>query len=161
MTDDKSKLDRLPETSAEIEAELEQLDSLLEDIPDLEPPESLHSRIMAQLESPAASSKAAVIKPSVMEWLRPLLAGSGLRYALAGAAGAVLAALFIGGQSAIPVTGNNADLVGTMAPRGGFVAQGRLDSKSRGALRESRRRAGGGESARGREAFRRRRHRRR
>ena len=129
--DDRPKLDRLLETSAEareFKAELEQLDSLLRDIPDLEPPGSLHSHIMAQLEPPAASSKPSVIKPSVMEWLRPLIAGTGLRYALAGAAGAVLAALFIGGQSALPVTGDNADLAGTMAPHGSSVDADIIDS---------------------------------
>ena len=112
--DERAELDLLLESSeeaCELKAELEQLDSLLKDVPDLEPPESLHAHIMTHAKPQGLQSK-----PSILDWLRPLIPGAGLRYALAAAAGALLAAVFINSQSMLPGTTDFADLVGTMAP---------------------------------------------
>ena len=106
--DERAELDMLLESSeeaCELKAELEQLESLLKDVPDLEPPESLHAHIMAHAKPQRVKSK-----PSILDWLRPLIPGAGLRYALAAAAGALIAVIFINSQSMLPGTTDFADL---------------------------------------------------
>lgn len=112
--DEQVELDLLLESSEEareFKAELEQLDSLLKDVPNLAPPESLHARIMAHAKPQRVQSNS-----SILDWLRPLKPGAGLRYAMAAAAGALLAVVFINTQPMLPGTNDFADLVGTMAP---------------------------------------------
>jgi hypothetical protein len=112
--DERVELDLLLESSEEareFKAELEQLDSLLKDVPDLAPPESLHAQIMANARPQRVQSK-----PSTLDRLRPLIPGAGLRYAMTAAAGALLAVVFINTQPMLPGTTGFADLVGTMAP---------------------------------------------
>ncbi len=112
--DEQVELDLLLESSEEareFKAELEQLDSLLKDVPDLAPPESLHAHIMANARPQRVQSKR-----STLDRLRPLIPGAGLRYAMAVAAGALLAVVFINTQPMLPDTSDFADLVGTMAP---------------------------------------------
>ena len=112
--DERVELDLLLETSeeaCELKAELEQLDSLLKDVPDLEPPVSLYADIMARVKLKPAPGE-----DSIVDWLRLLVPGAGLRYALAAATGAMLVAVFIGSQSMLTETIDFADLVGTMAP---------------------------------------------
>ncbi len=112
--DERAELDLLLESSEEardFKAELEQLDSLLKDVPDLEPPESLLADIVANVIPKPVQSES-----SILDWLRPLVPGTGLRYVMAVAAGAILAAVFIENQSMLTDTADFADLVGTMAP---------------------------------------------
>ena len=109
--DDRVELGLLLESSEEareLKSELEKLDSLLKDVPVLEPSESLHAQIMARVNSQRM--------PSALNWARPLIPGAGLRYAIAAAAGALVVAIFISSQSMQPGTIEFKDLVGTMAP---------------------------------------------
>ena len=115
--DEKVVLNDLLESSGEarkLQANLEQLDSLLKAVPDLEPSQSLHARIVAEAGSllqPATRSR------PVTDWLRQWMSGAGLGYALAASAGALLAAVFISSQSGLPGTADISEIVGTMAPR--------------------------------------------
>ncbi|MCH7820398.1 MAG: hypothetical protein IIA07_00155 [Proteobacteria bacterium] len=109
---DQAELDALLESSAEARAfksELEELDSLLSGIPDLEPPEFLHASIMAR-------TKVARRKVSIFDFLTALRPGAGLRYALAAAAGALVVAIFLQDQAMLWDDTHITDLVGTMAP---------------------------------------------
>lgn len=112
--DDRVELDLLLESSEEareLKSELESLDSLLKDVPELKPSDLLHSQIMARVKP---------VKPqrtsSALNWVLPLIPGYGLRYAIAAAAGALVVAIFISSQSMQPDMIDLKDLVGTMAP---------------------------------------------
>ncbi len=112
--EERAELDLLLENSAEaceLKAEFEQLDSLLNDVPDLEPPESLHADVVARVKLKPAPSE-----DSFLDWLRTAVPGAGLRYALAAATGALVVSVFFGNQSMLSETIDLADLVGTMAP---------------------------------------------
>lgn len=109
--DDRVELRLLLESSEkarELKSELEKLDSLLKDVPILEPSKSLHAQIMARVKPQRMAS--------ALDWLRPLIPGYGLRYAIAAATGALVVAVFISSQSMQPGTIDFKDLVGTMAP---------------------------------------------
>lgn len=126
--DERAELNLLLEASQEardLKAEFENLDSLLHSIEDVEPPESLHAEIMAQahiISQPVQS------KPSIRNWLRPLVPGAGIRYALAAAAGALVVAIIFNGQPVLSGTSDFTDLVGTMAPDSASVDAGVIDS---------------------------------
>ena len=112
--DERRELDALLESSAEareLKAELDQLDSMLKGVPELEPPASLHDRIMADAHPPRAASKA-----SALDWLRQLTPGAGLRYAIAASVGAIVAAAVITFPAPQSVPMDVSDLVGAMAP---------------------------------------------
>ena len=112
--DEQAEVDLLLETSKEareLKAELEELDSVLNDVPDLEPPESLHANVLAHVKLKPAPGE-----DSILDWLRTAVPGVGLRYALAVATGALVVAVFFGNQSMITESIDLADLVGTMAP---------------------------------------------
>jgi len=114
--DERAELNLLLESSQEardLKAEFENLDSLLHSVEDVEPPESLHAEIMAQAQF---ISQPVQSKPSIREWLRPLVPGAGIRYALAAAAGALVVAIIFNGQPVLSGTSDFTDLVGTMAP---------------------------------------------
>jgi hypothetical protein len=124
--DEQAELDLLLETSKEareLKVELEQLDSVLNDVPDLEPPESLHANVVAR-----AKLKPAPSDDSILYWLRTVVPGVGLRYALAAATGALVVAVFFGNQSMITESIDLADLVGTMAPDVDSVNEEIIDS---------------------------------
>lgn len=109
---DQADLDALLESSAEARAfksELEQLDSLMSGIPDLEPPEFLHDSIMAR-------TKVARRKASFFDFLAALRPGAGLRYALAAAAGALVVVIMFQNRTMLSDDSYITDLVGTMAP---------------------------------------------
>ena len=108
------------EEARELKSELEKLDSLLKDVPVLEPSESLHAQIMANVKLQR--------QPSVLNWARPLVPGEGLRYAIAAAAGALVVAIFISNQSMQPGTIDFEDLVGTMAPDNASADSNIIDS---------------------------------
>lgn len=111
--DERIALHSLLESSAEareLKSELEQLDSLLNDIPDLEPPPSLHASIMSQ-----AKPRAATGPTSSMDWVRELIPGAGLRYVLATGAGAIVALLLVSVQRLDPGPMDYSELVGTMS----------------------------------------------
>lgn len=124
--DEQIELDLLLESSAEareLQSELEDLDSLLKSVPDIEPPSSLNSQIMAQVEQQPAKSK-----PSALSWWHDLIPGAGLRYALATGAGALIALIIIGGVPTVPSTIDYSDLVGTMSPSTDVGSTDILDS---------------------------------
>lgn len=112
--DEQAELERLLATSAEareFKAELERMDSLFREIQDLDPPDSLHAKIMASATKQTAQSES--LFP---HWVSQLQFGAGLRYALAAATGALLVAIFFQGQSSFPGSDDVSNLVGTMAP---------------------------------------------
>jgi hypothetical protein len=115
--DEQFELDSLLQSSGEareLKSELEQLDSILKNVPDVEPPASLHEQIMSR-----ANPKPEESKPSGLDWLRDLVPGSGLRYVLATGAGAIMALIIVGGQPMEPGAIDYSDLVGTMSPDAG------------------------------------------
>ena len=112
--DERAELDLLLESSAEareLNGELEKLDSLLKEVPDLEPSASLHARIMAQAKPRQVQSKS-----SMGNWAAILSPVAGFRYAVAVSAGALLVGIFIGIRSVPPDTIDVVDIVGTVAP---------------------------------------------
>ena len=113
-SDERKELDELLQDSAEareLNAEFEQLDSLLRDVPEVEPPASLHDQIMAQARPQTVKEKS-----SFKDILLDLLPGAGLKYVLATGAGAIMALIVIGGQPMAPGSIDYSDLVGTMSP---------------------------------------------
>jgi hypothetical protein len=124
--DERIELDSLLESSSEareLKTELEQLDSLLNELPDLDPPPSLHASIMAQSEPRRAENPT-----SAFSWLRDLVPGSGLRYVLATGAGALVALIVVGGQPLDPVPFDYSQMVGTMSPNATQDGSDILDS---------------------------------
>jgi hypothetical protein len=124
--DEQIELDMLLESSAEareLKSELEELDSLLKRVPDIEPPSSLHAQIMAQVEQQPVESK-----PSARSWWHDLIPGAGLRYALATGAGALITLIIVGGVPPVPSTIDYSDLVGTMSPGADVGSTDILDS---------------------------------
>ena len=118
--DEQRELDALLASSPEaqsLKSDLEQMDSVLKGVPALDPPASLFTQIMAETRPTAVPGKT-----SVIDWLRQLVPGAGLRYALAASAGALVAAIIITADE--PQSGpiDVADLVGTMAPGTGTDA---------------------------------------
>ena len=128
--DEREQLDKLLQESdeaRELNAEFEQLDSLLSDMPEVEPPASLRAQIMAQA-APRPEKK----KFSMADFLQGLLPGAGIKYVLATGAGALMALVFLGGQPMEPGTIDYSELVGTMAPDAAVGNPDLLDSYSFG-----------------------------
>lgn len=112
--EDHAELNRMIESSPEarkFKEQLDQMDSLLKEIPELDPPASLHSRIMAQVMPQSAQSEA-----SILEWIRSLRPGAGLRYAIAASAGAMLVLIILDGKQLSSETADVSDVVGSMVP---------------------------------------------
>jgi len=133
--DEQAELEQLLESStvaSEFKQDMEQLDSLLAGLPELDPPEPLHERIMARAPSDAAQSKASILSllrlPPFGSGMRYALAGTGMRYALAATSGAIIAAIFMSSQSLMPATTDISELVGTMAPNAASADANTLDS---------------------------------
>jgi len=117
---DHDALEHLLDSSAEardLQAGLKQLDTLLKRVPELEPPASLHAEIMAQAHPTAAAPM-----PKKSGWLQALIPGAGLRYAIAAATGALVAAVVINSESMRTETGDITDFVGTMAQNSGATS---------------------------------------
>jgi len=113
-TSERAELEQLLENSAEarkFQAELADMNSLLGDVPAIEPPDSLHLQIVNRVTLPQIKTD----KP-FLDWLRPSQFMPVLRYGLAAAAGILLAASFYESQSLFPTNNDFDDLVGTMAP---------------------------------------------
>lgn len=124
--DDRAELDQLLLSSTEAresKAELEALDSLLKGLPELEPPAYLHAQIMAR-----ANPTTPPQRPAKFAWLGALVPGAGLRYALAAATGALVAAIFITTGSMLSDPDDVTDLVGTMAPNAASANTDVIDS---------------------------------
>lgn len=125
----RAELEELLASSAEARAyndELQELERLLKGIPELEPPASLHAEVMARARPDTGQPRR-----SPLEWLYDLRPGAGLRYALAAATGALVAAFFFaGGTPGVPgsLGGDLGDVVGTMAPRGETATGTTLDT---------------------------------
>ena len=125
-TGDQAKLNALLENSMEarkFKSDLEQLDSLMSNIPDLEPPKALYSSITARTQATGRNA-------SIMEWLRALQPSAGLRYALAAAVGALVVAVLFDGQTMLLDETDITDLVGTMAPVNASAGANIVDSFS-------------------------------
>ena len=113
-TEEQVELDRLLEASPEagrLQSDLSRLESILREIPALDPPDSLHGRIMDHAKVPAAPSTR-----TFASWLHPLASGAVLRYGLATAFGLLLAVGFYESQPKFSSTMDIDALVGTMAP---------------------------------------------
>ncbi len=111
---EQAELERLLETSSEarkFQVELAEMDSLLGEIPAIEPPDSLHTQIVNRISLPQKKTDT-----SFLSWLRPPQFMPVLRYGLAAAAGLLLATSFYESQSLFSANNDFDDLVGTMAP---------------------------------------------
>jgi len=111
---ERAELEQLLENSAEarkFQAELAEMDSLLGDVPAVEPPDSLHLQIVNCVTLPQNKTDT-----SFLRWLKPPQFLPALRYGLAAAVGVLLAASFYESQSLFPSDHDFDDLVGTMAP---------------------------------------------
>ena len=111
---ERAELEQLLENSAEarkFQAELAEMDSLLGDVPAVEPPDSLHLQIVNRVTLPQNKADT-----SFLRWLKPPQFMPVLRYGLAAAVGVLLAASFYESQSLFPSNHDFDDLVGTMAP---------------------------------------------
>ena len=111
---ERAELEQLRENSAEarkFQAELAEMDSLLGDVPVVEPPSSLHLQIVNRVTLPENKADT-----SLLRWLKPQQFMPVLRYGLAAAVGVLLAASFYESQSLFPSNHDFDDLVGTMAP---------------------------------------------
>lgn len=113
---DAAELDRLLADSAEareLKAELERMDAVLRSVPELEPPDSLHDRLVAALPQTATRKGS-----SLRYWLHEMRPGAGLRYALAASAGALVAAVVFNSPGKINGAADPNALVGTMVSGG-------------------------------------------
>jgi len=113
---DQAELNKMFDSSPEareFKDHLDQMDSLLSAIPELDPPASLHAKIMAHAAPQPAQREA-----SIFAWIRSLRPGAGLRYAIAASAGAMLLLVFLDGKQFFSETDGVSDVVGTMAPVG-------------------------------------------
>lgn len=123
--DEQAELERLLASSPEgreFKAELEQMDSLFGEIRGIDPPESLHAKIIA-----GATKQPSPSHSPFPHWMSQLQFGAGLRYALAAATGALIVALFFQGQTSFPGSDDVSDLVGTIAPNAGSTDAGIID----------------------------------
>ena len=126
--DDEAALKQLLESSPaarELDIDLRRLDTLLNDVPDLDPPASLHAQIMARIEPRQERQRS-----SIGDWLMQASLGAGFRYAMAAGAGALAAFVLLHGQSMAPTTTDMSDLVGTIAPHSAPVNSNNLDEYS-------------------------------
>ena len=106
--DERAEVEELLKSSADARAlrsDFERLDSILEALPHLEPPATLHEQVLALASEQAVGDRERDTR--LRRWFWP---GAGLRYALAAAAGAILAVLIIGSPFEL------SDLAGAMAP---------------------------------------------
>ena len=111
---EQAELEQLLENSAEarkFQAELAEMNSILGELPAIEPPDSLHAQIVNCISLPQNKANT-----SFLSWLRPPRFLPVLRYGLAAAAGLLLATSFYESQSLFPSNSDFDDLVGTMAP---------------------------------------------
>ena len=111
---ERAELEQLLANSAEarkFQAELAEMDSLLGDVPAVEPPSSLHLQIVNRVTLPQNKADT-----SFLRWLQPPQFMPVLRYGLAAAVGVLLATSFYESQSLFPANNDFDDLVGTMAP---------------------------------------------
>lgn len=110
-----AELERLLAASAEarkLKQDLEAMESVLRSIPEVQPPAALNARLLHALPGklPGTAGKR-------WRWLHDLQPGSGLRYALAAAAGALVVAIVFTGPDSINQSADPAALVGTMIPK--------------------------------------------
>ena len=116
--EEQSELDGLleasPETERRLRSDFDRIDAILDGMPRVSPPPTLHDRIMASVSLPAARPGTRSDRDDgLYGWLNPFAA---LRYGVAAAAGLILAAVFYesrGIQGPLELT----ELVGAMAPR--------------------------------------------
>jgi len=111
---ERAELEQLLANSAEarkFQAELAEMDSLMGDVPAVEPPSSLHLQIVNRVTLPQNKADT-----SFWRWLKPPQFMPVLRYGLAAAVGVLLATSFYESQSLFPANNDFDDLVGTMAP---------------------------------------------
>ena len=110
-----AELERILETSAEarkLRQDLAAMESVLRSIPAVQPPAALNALLLQALpaKSRATSGKR-------WRWLHDLQPGTGLRYALAAAAGALVVAIVFTGPDSINQSADPSALVGTMIPK--------------------------------------------
>jgi hypothetical protein len=111
---ERAELDRLIGESPEarrLHADLGRINSIMSKLPLLAPPETLHHRIMSAISLPVVKTK-----QPILGWLGKPEPFTVLRYGVATAAGAVLAAVLIDSPPRFADTADIEELVGTMAP---------------------------------------------
>jgi hypothetical protein len=124
--DEQAELDLLLESSAEaraLQSEFENLESMLEAAPEVEPPAWLQHQVLAQAKPEPATGD-----PSVGHWLGQMLPGTGLRYALAASAGAIVAAFIFYSPARLSGDLDLTDLAGTMAPMSAHSGENIVDA---------------------------------
>jgi len=124
--DERVELDRLLAASPEarrFQSDLGRIQSILSRLPELDPPETLHSRVLGAVSLPAAKTR-----QPLFGWLRHPATFTVLRYGMATIAGAVLAAALIESQPEFGETADISELVGTIAPDRDRTAADILDS---------------------------------
>lgn len=125
---ERQELDDLLADSAEarqLQIDLDALDRMLTDAPELEPPADLADKILKQVTTQAPKADS-----SISDWLPLLRLGPVLRYGFSVAFGALLVIAVYENQPDIGPTGDITELVGTMAPGGNFPNRKILDSLS-------------------------------
>lgn len=118
-SDEKVELDELLSESAEarkLQGELNQMNKLLDGLPNLDPPAVLRDEIMQKAALPRPKAKATW---SLSDWFRSLTLASMLRYGVSAAFGALLVIAIYESRPNFGPSPDFADLVGSMAPNAG------------------------------------------
>ena len=126
--EEKTELEQLLAESAEarrLQGELTELDRILADAPDQEPPADLADSIVERTLAAAPEPR-----QSLWDWLPGLQFGPVLRYGFSVALGALLAIAVYETQPDIGPSGDITELVGTMAPDADPAGREILDSLS-------------------------------
>jgi hypothetical protein len=114
-----------PESRHRFRLELERIDAILRNIPNVAPPQMLHEQIMARVALPTV--KPSPRSPQASNWLGSLNPFIALRYGMAAAAGLILAVVFYESRG-ISRPADLTELVGSMAPKGERSAADVLDT---------------------------------
>ncbi|MDH3747966.1 MAG: hypothetical protein OER97_07135 [Gammaproteobacteria bacterium] len=119
---ERAELDKLLSESAEIrklQGEFNDMDDLLNRLPDLNPPAGLHDQIMQQASLPRPKAEDAW---SISDWFHSITLRSILGHAAATAFGALLVIVAYESRPNFGPSPDLDDLVGTMAPSAGVTA---------------------------------------
>lgn len=114
---ERAELDALLEESADarrLKSELQQMEKLMENVSQVDPPDGLDEQILrrATLPEPAKAW-------SIADWLHPIRSGAAWRYGFSAAFGALLVIAVYESQPRLGPAADITELVGTMAPDSG------------------------------------------
>ena len=108
-----------------LKADMDQLEEIMANVADVDPPSRLRDEIMQAASLPQPSAKW-----SFADWLHPIRSGAVLRYGFSAAIGALLVIAVYEGQPHLGPITDITELVGTMAPDSGGVGRSVLDTFS-------------------------------